>query len=77
MTWTWLWLWAFLCALLAYISIALLTASVKASGCASILVGVRNNILSFLLVLDIYDNEVANTCLGGTGDNHNWKLTLT
>lgn len=76
-TWSWLWLWAFLCAVLAYLSIALLTASAKASACASVSVGVENHILRFSLILDIYYNEIGNTCLGEMGDNHNWKLALT
>lgn len=75
-TWSWLWLWAFLCAVLAYLSIAL-TASAKASACASVSVGVENHILRFSRILDIYYNEIGNTCLGEMGDNHNWKLALT
>lgn len=57
------WWWSHLHALLSSLVIAFIAASVTASGCVSILVGIGNDILCFSLVPDLYCNEIGNTCL--------------
>lgn len=53
--------------LLAILSIALITVSATLAGCVSISVGIRNHILSFSLVVEVYCNEIENRCLGENG----------